>query len=560
MLLSLHIENIAIIEKSDIDFSGGFNVLTGETGAGKSIIIDSIGLLTGAKSSKELIGPHADFSFVSAVFAGFTPGFIEALTEFGFKPDEDGNIIISRKITRDGRSVARINSCPVTISALKQIAAQLINIHGQHDGSKILDPASHISYLDEYCKIHPLIDEYRKKYDLVKNLRKRLDTLNEIKSKKEDLESALKFKIEELERADLKPGEYERLKKARLSAQNSALISNALFNAQALLSQSDGCMLDSAAEVVTQLEGIKNVYGEIEKALNLLSEIKVQLEEASALISEHLSDYEESEYTSEYIENRLYVIENAVKKYSTEENALSELERFKNELLKLEDNDSEIESTVSEYKASLAVLESAAGEISLQRTRGAKKLAENICSQLKELDMPQVKFEAAITRSTNQRGGTKYTPNGYDRVEFLISANSGLPLRPISKIASGGELSRIMLCLKSTLNNESTDCPTVIYDEIDSGVSGGTAQKIGYKLKSFAKNKQVFCITHLAQIAALADHHYKIEKLTLNDKTLSRIRLLTEPERRTEIARIMGGANITNQLLKTADELISGIN
>lgn len=559
MLLSLHIENIAIIEKSDIDFSDGFNVLTGETGAGKSIIIDSINLLMGSKSSKELIGPYNSFALVSAVFTEFTEKQAKMLEEIGIIPDDDGNIIISRKITGDGRNITKINGCGTTVSALKEAAALLVSIHGQHDGVRILDPGTHLEYLDEFCKIEPYISDYREKYESVKKIRKNLDKLNEIKNKKADMQSALMFKIDELERADLKPGEYEKLKNARVSAQNSALIANALYNSEELLSRNDDSILSMLGAVTQELGRITDVLPGADKPLRLLSGIKAELEEAAASVSELLSEHEESEYTPDYIESRLFSLESIIKKYSGEQNAIDALAQYKNELAALDDNDAELEQTAVEYRSSLKDLEALAHKLSEIRKTAAEKLANDICFQLRELDMPQVKFEVRVTRNTNSRGGYKYTANGYDCVEFLASANLGLEPKPISKIASGGELSRIMLCLKNTLNGSTSDCSSIIYDEIDTGVSGSTAQKIGRKLKSSAKNKQVFCVTHLAQIAAMADHHYKVEKVTDNSKTYSKIRLLTDDERKIEVARIMGGVEITEQLIKTADELINSV-
>ena len=559
MLLSLHIENIAIIEKSDIDFSDGFNVLTGETGAGKSIIIDSINLLMGSKSSKELIGPYNSYALVSAVFTEFTEKQAKMLEEIGIIPDDDGNIIISRKITGDGRNITKINGCGTTVSALKEAAALLVSIHGQHDGVRILDPGTHLEYLDEFCKIEPYISDYREKYESVKKIRKNLDKLNEIKNKKADMQSALMFKIDELERADLKPGEYEKLKNARVSAQNSALIANALYNSEELLSRNDDSILSMLGAVTQELGRITDVLPGADKPLRLLSGIKAELEEAAASVSELLSEHEESEYTPDYIESRLFSLESIIKKYSGEQNAIDALAQYKNELAALDDNDAELEQTAVEYRSSLKDLEALAHKLSEIRKTAAEKLANDICFQLRELDMPQVKFEVRVTRNTNSRGGYKYTANGYDCVEFLASANLGLEPKPISKIASGGELSRIMLCLKNTLNGSTSDCSSIIYDEIDTGVSGSTAQKIGRKLKSSAQNKQVFCVTHLAQIAAMADHHYKVEKVTDNSKTYSKIRLLTDDERKIEVARIMGGVEITDQLIKTADELINSV-
>ncbi len=556
MLLNLHIENIAIIEKIDIDFSVGFNVLTGETGAGKSIIIDSIGLLTGAKSSKDLIGPFGDTAMVSAVFTRFTNQQLKAFSDQGVFPDDDNNIIVTRKIGTDGRGIAKINGVSVTSSTLKNISRLLVNIHGQHDGSKILDPSSHIEYLDEFANSRDLLEKYRDQYESVKKIRKKLDRLIEIKNKKEDLGAALNFKINELENANIKPGEYNTLKNARDAALNSAAISKCLYNCDRLLSGDEGCITDNIAAVVNELAGIKDVCAKISETLLKIENIKAELDDVCADVESLLSEQEQSGYTPEYIEDRMYTLERIISRYKSEENAVASLDKFKNELAELEYNDIEIEKTQQKYRSSLSVLELMAHDLSQHRLKAAEKLSSTICSQLRELDMPQVKFKVSITRNMNDRGGNKYTANGYDSVEFLLSANEGSQLKPLSKIASGGELSRIMLCIKSTLNDDKFDSSAVIYDEIDTGVSGSTAQKIGRKLKSFADNRQVFCITHLAQIAAMADHHYKVIKTTKNSLTRSSVYQLSDSQRREEIARIMGGVDITEQLLKTADELI----
>lgn len=558
MLLNLHIENIAIIEKIDIEFSGGFNVLTGQTGAGKSIIIDSISLLTGSKSSKDLIGPFGNTALVSAVFSHFTKQQLDSFSECGVFPDDDNNIVITRKITTDGRGIAKINGVNVPSSTLKSISRMLVNIHGQHDGSKILDPSSHIEYLDEFADSSFLLEKYRKEYETVKEIRKKLDKLFEIKNKKVDLEAALKFKIDELEKADIKPGEYAELKNARSTALNSAAISKCLYDCDQLLNSDDSCILDSMSEVIGQLASVKEFYDKVTDTLDKAETIKAELDEISAEIESLLSEHQDFGYTPEYIEDRMYTLERIIARYGSEENAAQSLDQLKAELSQLENNDAETEKTQQQYLSCLTVLETLAHELSQHRIKAAEKLSDTICRQLKELDMPQVKFKVSIKRNVNERGGNKYTANGYDSIEFLLSANEGMQLRPLYKIASGGELSRIMLCIKSTLNDEKSYSSAMIYDEIDTGVSGSTASKIGKKLKSFAENRQVFCITHLAQIAALADHHYKVEKITENSMTRSIVYELDQSQRREEIARIMGGVNITEQMLKSADELITG--
>lgn len=556
MLLNLHIENIAIISKSDIDFTGGFNVLTGETGAGKSIIIDSLNLVLGNKSSREMISTGKDFAFVSAVFCDFNDVQRELLSLYDVFPEEDGNIVISRKITKDGRTVSKINGQNVTVAVLKNVSNVLVNIFGQHDGAKILDASTHIGYLDSFCKSEKLIDEYRIIYQQVKNSRNKIQQLTDIKNSKEQLEQTLKFQIDELENAKLQVGEYEKLKLARASAQHSALISEALFNSQAILSNDNGGLTSDISNLISELKKLDGILDGVTDVLKDLGGIEAVLQETSSYISGKAADFDENVYSVEYIEERLYIIEKMLSKYGTEQAALDKLNELKEQLERINDNDSELANAVEEYNSFIEKLNVAANKLSDLRKKGADRLSREISSQLCELDMPNVRFCINVNKNVNSRGGTKYTAIGFDDVEFLVSANAGQEPKPISKIASGGELSRIMLCIKSSLAANDFDCDTYIYDEVDSGVSGGTAQKIGVKLKTSAKDKQVFCITHLAQIAAMADSHYKVEKVIKDGKTNSTVSLLTDDERVNEIARIMGGVELTEQIYKSARELI----
>lgn len=555
MLSSLHIENVAIINKSDIDFSDGFNVLTGETGAGKSIIIDSINLLLGNKGSRELISTGCDYSLVSAVFCRFDDAQISFLKERDISVDEEGNLIISRKITKDGRSVSKINGQAVTVTLLKELAPMLMSIHGQHDNSKILDPLYHIDFLDEYAQTELCSKDYFKKYLEVKELRQKVNELTKTKEMKSELEASLKYKIGEIENAKIEVGEKEKLIIARNNVKNNTLLLKNLYTSDQLLSADEG-VLDSVSTVISALTTLSEILDGAKEKNDALQSIRTELEDVAEFVSRSLSSCEENEYTEEYIEERLYTIDRILSRYTSEENALKALEGFRCELAELEDNDVVLETATENYRIALKELETLASKISEHRKEYAARLKSEMLLQLKTLDMPQVDFEVSVSRNTTLRGGNKYTPNGYDTVEFLISPNAGQGLKPISKIASGGEMSRIMLCLKTILNGSKTDKSTIIYDEVDSGVSGSTAQKIGFKLKESSVNRQVFCVTHLAQIASLADHHYKVEKTTENGRTTSSVKELERSERRYEIARIMGGIEITEQLLKTADEML----
>ena len=557
MLLNLHIENIAIINKTDIDFSRGFNVLTGETGAGKSIIIDSINLLLGNKGSREMISTGKDFAFVSAVFCDFNSTQKSLLSSFEIFPDEDGNVIVSRKISKDGRSVSKINGQNVTVSVLKNIAPILVNIFGQHDGSKILDSSSHIDYLDSFCKNNDLIEQYKSIYRDVKKSRDKIAKLTEIKNSKEQLEQTLKFQIDEIESAKIKLGEYEKLKLIRSSAQHSALISESLFNSQSILLNDNGGLLSDLSNLVSELKKVDGILDGVSEILKDLIGVESQLNDVSSYISNKIADIDENNFSIEYIEERLYIIEKMLLRYGSEQQAINKLCELKEQLEKVSDNDSELLVAIEEYNALLNKLNVSAQKLSDSRKKGAVVLSKEISSQLFELDMPNVEFCINVNKSINTRGGTKYTTIGFDTVEFLVSANIGQDPKPISKIASGGELSRIMLCIKSSLSANDFDCDTYIYDEVDSGVSGATAQKIGTKLKKSVKNKQVFCVTHLAQIAAMADYHYIVEKSIQDGVTSSTVTLLSDNNRIREIARIMGGVEITEQIFKSAEELIN---
>lgn len=557
MLLSLHIENIAVIERCDIEFKEGFNVLTGETGAGKSIIIDSINLLLGNKSSKNMIRTGCTYSFVSAVFTDFNSSQTEFLKENDIFPDDDGNVIISRRVTSDGRNIAKINGIATTVSTLKNISHILVNIHGQHDGSKILDPASHIHFLDEFANNSALIADYSEKFLTVKSIRSEMQKLTEIKERQDELVENLKFKIDQISKAEVKVGEYEKLKVASRLATERATITTALANCEQLLNGEETGILENISSLVNESQILSSTFEDFKQVTDRLLKIKIDLEDVTDMVGKKFGEYDDFELSPDYIEQRIYTLENVFKKFGGESETLSALEQFKSQLSQIEDNDFELERVAEKYKSALAALEKAALKLSIDRSKSAEKLSKSICQQLCELDMPNVRFEVRINRNLNTRGGNKYTPFGFDTVEFLISANAGHEPRPLSKIASGGELSRIMLCLKTILNSENSDCNTIVYDEVDSGVSGSTAQKIGYKLKSSADNKQVFAITHLAQIAALADNHYKVSKETVDGMTVSKLRVLDYKQRIDEVARIMGGVEISEQILKSAEELIN---
>ena len=558
MLTSLHIENVAIIDNSDVEFLPGFNVLTGETGAGKSILIDSINLMLGHKAKRDFIGINKDSGSVTACFCDLSEQALALLKENDIEPDDDGNIIIYRRLSRDGRNTARINGIAVPVSLLKAVGERLINIHGQHDGVRLLDPQTHITFLDEFCKSGSAISEYEQQYARVKAAKSAVQQLEKQALNKNELVETLTGSLDEIRAADLKEGEYDELLRARSVMQQSIKLNEALREGENALYLDEQSALAQVERALEQLGSIVEYEPQLNEIIKSLESMRIELDEAGHTVRHLLSELEQGEYSEEYIENRLSVLEQIKKKYGPSDRQVLEKQgELEYKLEQIENNETELRDARDVFRLELEKLSKLAEKIHNLRAKGAKSLELQIQSELKELDMPSVTFTVQIEKNTNQRGGISYLKNGYDRVEFLISTNVGQPPKPLAKIASGGELSRIMLCLKSILTSMA-DCDTVIYDEIDSGVSGSTAHKIGKKLLSVSAGRQVLCVTHLAQIAALAEHHFLVEKQVLNNKTVSGIRLLDSGERTKEVARIMGGENITEQLLKSADELING--
>lgn len=553
MLKSLNIRNIAVIEKADIEFEKGLNVLTGETGAGKSIIIDSINAILGERTSREIVRTGAPFARITAFFTDIPESVKHQIEDLGYECDED-NIIIQRDINPDGRGNVKINGVPATVSILKQIGRLLINIHGQHDSQALLSPEMHCSYLDRLGNLQDILLQYQNVYKnmcSIKNEINRITMDEEEKSRKIDL---LSYQINELEQADIIEGEKEELIKRKSLIQNSENIISAVENTYAAINGGDDfdgikSMLENA---VSQTTSISNIYPEIADISSGLNDMVYQIEEYSDKLREIADNAEYNPMELEQIEDRLDLLYRLSKKYGSDEaDMLEYLEKAKQELEQIELSDENRKKLQVQYDEIKIEAEKLAKELSGKRSQIGKEFAQKVQNELDFLDMPNVKIE--ISHQLTALG-----PDGMDKIEFLIATNAGEPPKPLAKIASGGELSRIMLSIKNILA-DNDDIGTMIFDEIDTGISGRAAQKVGIKLRQTAKGRQIICVTHSAQISAQANHHYFIEKHTLNGRTFTKVRKLTYEGRIREIARIISGDSITESVLKNAQEMIDSV-
>jgi len=561
MLCSLHIENIAVIKSADIDFPAGFTVLTGETGAGKSIIIDSINLICGAKQSKELIRSGEDTAQVAAVFGELAPHTLDALSELGISPDEDGVLMFQRTITSSGKSSARVNGRVIPLSLQREAMKYLIGIHGQHDNMALLMPENHIIYLDEFADIEAELADYGESYDKFCDLNRRIDELSKNEREKAQKLEFLRFQIDEIEAAKLKPDEEDRLLDKRAKLQNSERIAQLSGTVYSLLYRNDKgtAALDKVKRAMKALDALSPVMEDAEGMAVRLDAITYELEDIAlsvGALAEEAGDDPSGELDK--IETRLDEIAKLERKYGdTIPEVLAFLENAKEQLEGIELAEEKLAELCMERERLMPILSAQAEELSERRLEAASRLEARIVEELAYLDMGGVSFSAGVRHRVETDGGASYARRGVDDVEFLISTNKGEPQKPLAKIASGGELSRIMLAIKSVLAEK--DAPgTLIFDEIDTGVSGKTSQKIGIKLRSLSENGggQVFCVTHSAQIAARAENHYLISKREKDGRVSTSVAPLDREGRVKEVARIMGGINITDRLLETAMEMI----
>ena len=548
MLSLLHIENIAVIERSDISFDPGFNVLTGETGAGKSIIIDAISAILGERAYRDMIRTGTNKASVRAVFTDVPE--LSWFSENGVEYDPE--TIIQREIYLDGKNICRVNGTLVTVSILRKLGIQLINIHGQHDSASLFDEANHLHFLDDFAENSDIRQLYIEKFCAVEQIRREIARLNMDESEKLRRMETLRYQIAEIERAELEPGEDEVLEARRKVLQNAEKISDAMNDAVENLYGNDDT--DGAASMLRSAERALARIAKYDDSIAVLHEkvadLMYQVQDAAEEARDARDELSYSAGELDEIESRLDVIHKLRRKYgATCEDILGFLAQAKKDLDEIEFADDMLERLKKKLSKAEREAWDAAYDLRKNRQQTATVLAQRILTELAQLDMPRVQFSCEFTE-------LELTANGADAVAFYMSANAGEALKPMSKVASGGELARIMLAMKNVLA-EQDKVNTLVFDEVDTGVSGRAAQKVAEKLRSVARNKQVLCVTHLPQIAALGDTHMLIAKSERDGRTFTTVTPLDTDGRKQELARIIGGANITENTLKSAEEMLS---
>lgn len=547
MLKTLDIENIAVIEKASVDFSKGLNVLTGETGAGKSIVVDSINAILGERTSKDLVRYGCENAYVSAFFEDIPKTVADSIADMGYEID-DNTLLLSRKISAVGKSVCKINGKSATVSMLKEIGSLLVNIHGQHDSQALLNPDYQYKYVDMLFKDDSLLQEYKSSFKELISVRRRLKALTTSETDKDREFELLEYQIKELEDADIKIGERDELLKRKALISKSEAISNVLNIA--LMSFSGD---DENNGIQTTIQSCFNAllsFDETKDISDIFNDINDKIELAKDKIDILLNQLDFDPNELEQIEERLDLLYKFSNKYGAdEEEMLDFLEKAKAKRDSIVYSDEELEKLNAQYDELFDKTVKLAEKLSDSRKKIALEFEQQVKTELEFLDMPKMQFVVHFDKGN-------LSSNGFDKIEFLISTNAGEPPKPLSKIASGGELSRIMLAIKNILSYNDT-IGTLIFDEIDTGVSGRASQKIGLKLKSVSNNTQVICVTHSAQIASNANQHFLIQKETIGERTYTNVSLLDFEARKRELARIMGGLEITDALLKSAEELLN---
>lgn len=550
MLSNLQIENIAVIKSASIDFENGFNVMTGETGAGKSIVIDSLNAILGERTSRELIRSGADSASVCAEFQNVGDNVKNELEKLGIEKDD--TLIVSRKLTPDGKNVCRINGMPATVSMLKALGVQLVNIHGQLDNQSLLSPETHCSFIDKLAGCGRELNEFKELYSLYIKKENELKSLNTDENEKNRRLDILNYQIEEIQKADIRPGEKDELTEKLGFLRNAEKVLDLLHTAYAALN-GDGEMpgaADVAADAASKLLSAADYSSDFTETANGVNDAAMNLSAYTEELRDKIYSLDYDPNETERAEERLDVIYRLSQKYGdSEEDILAYLENAEKERDALSFSDERAEQLRAETEKAYNEALAAAKKLSEIRIEAGKKFSADVERELAFLDMPSVKF------IVNDSVGKLYE-NGVDNIEFLLSANAGEEPKPLSKIASGGELSRIMLAIKCVLS-ELDDIDTLIFDEIDSGVSGRAALKIAAKMKELSKTHQVICVTHLAQIAAFADEHKLISKEEKDGRTYTCIASLDYNGRKYELARIMGGLTVTQSILNSAEELLS---
>ena len=547
MLDLLHIENIAIIEQADIQFRPGFNALTGETGAGKSIVIDALSAVLWQRASRDLIRTGSDHAFVSAVFSQI-PQALGA--DMGIEDREEW--LLQREIYADGKNVCRLNGRPMTVSQLRAIGNRLLNIHGQHDGQQLLDETQHILYLDQYGRYSPLQDSYAAKYAALQEIRSQMDALQMDESEKARRIDTLRFQINDLERANLQAGEEEELLERRNLLRNGEKFISAIQGADFCLSGDDqqAGALSLLRQAQEQLSSVRNMSDSFSQLYERLEAVYSEVYDISYTVQEKKDEFDFAPGELDEVESRCDQLYRLKKKYgATVEDMLAYLEKCRQELDQIAFADDTLAILQKKLEKAEKEALTAARELSKQRRIVAKELEERILTELRELNMGSIRFEVAFAEK-------KPDVSGIDEVRFLMSANVGEELRPIQKIASGGELARIMLAMKNVFSQQER-IGTMVFDEVDTGVSGRAAQKVAEKMARISRQKQVLCVTHLPQLAAMADTHFSVEKGVLGGRTFTRVQELTRAQRREELARLTGGEQITQTMLEGAEELLS---
>lgn len=554
MLSLLHIENIAIIESADIRFDGGFNVLTGETGAGKSIVIDAIGAVLGERTSRELIRTGARSALVTAVFTGLPK--LRWLEDNGFPPQGE-ELLLQREIQGDGRNVCRVDGRPLTVAQLRELGRQLLNIHGQHDGQQLLDPESHLDYLDCFGRTGDLLKDYQSSYQAMSEKRRQIASLEMDEAERSRRVDMLTYQIQELERAGLKPGEDEELDARKTLMRSAGKLMDALQAAEYALGGDEdsqgACALIADAE--GELRGVARLSPQIGALADQVSTLRAAAEDALESLRDQGRELDFSPEELDRLESRLDILYRLKKKYgSTVADMLDYLERSRQELDQIQDADDTIARLQKELSQVRAQAREKGERLSHARKEAALSLQQRVQEELRQLDMPKVQFQAQFLGQQEEEDGMG--PTGLDQVQFLMSANAGEALKPIQKVASGGELARIMLALKNVLA-EDDGVGSLVFDEVDTGVSGRAAQKVAEKMAQVARRKQVLCVTHLPQIAAMADTHFSVQKGEQDGRTYTHVERLDRAGRGEELARLIGGSSVTDLLRQSAEQLLA---
>ena len=548
MLSVLHIENIAVIEQAEILFEGGFNVLTGETGAGKSIVIDAISAILGERTYRDVIRTGANRAFVSAIFTNIPQYDWFSENQVEFDPQE---LQVQREIYADGRNVCRVNGRPVSVASLKKLGGRLINIHGQHDSQQLFDEENHLTYLDAFARDEQELEAYQQAFSAMQSVQREIQKLSMDESEKLRLVETLTFQIEEIRAANLVSGEEEQLKERRKVLQNAEKLSDALRMADEALYGGDSS--DGAAGLLSNAEHalsrVSTISADMQTLHQKISDLMYSVQDAADELRAMRDDLSYSEGELEEIEERLDAIHKLKRKYGASvEDVLAYLADSEQRLDEIEFASDRIE-TLKKREAELQKETIRQGEILREkRLSAAQAMESRICDELRQLDMPKIRFVCEFTPQQPMQ-------TGLDTIRFLMSANVGENLKPLSKVASGGELARIMLAMKQVLAQQD-GVPTLIFDEVDAGVSGRAAQKVAYKLWTVSKGRQVLCVTHLPQIAAMADAEYTVEKRVENERTYTSVLHLDESGRKQELARLIGGSMITETTLAGAAELL----